>query len=95
MPARAIAAIAAAWQILLALVGPVFDLIDQRRLMRRGAFLWVLAITGKVTAWTLAFASDPAVDAASKAAIIAAVWGPLAILQGAIFKFYDDGRAGG
>ena len=88
-----IAAIAAAWAIINALLGPAFDLVDRYRIMRRGAFVWVLIILGKVSLWTLDFASNAAIANGDKAAIIAAVWTPMAMLQGAIFKFYDDSRS--
>lgn len=88
-----IAAITATWAILRALVAPACELVDQHRIMRRGAFIWVLAITGKVITWTLVFADTSARPGMEVAAIIGAVWAPLAVLQGAIFKFYDDSRS--
>lgn len=70
----------------------VWDWIDRRQIVRRFAFLWMLWITGKVVFWTLDFAHVSVRPGIEVAAIIAAIWAPLATLQGALVKFYDDAQ---
>jgi hypothetical protein len=70
----------------------VWDFIDKRQVIRRLAFVWVLWLTGRVIDWTLDYAWHSNQDGAQIAMVIAAVWTPLAALQGAVFKFYDEGR---
>lgn len=69
-----------------------WDWVDNRQVIRRAAFLWILWLTGKVMNWTLEYAWYSNQDGAHIAAVIAAIWAPLAALQGAIFRFYDEAR---
>jgi hypothetical protein len=69
-----------------------WDFIDKRQVIRRVAFVWVLWLTGKVMAWTMDYGWHSNQTGAEIAMVIAAVWAPLAALQGAVFKFYDEGR---
>ena len=71
----------------------LLDFIDKRRVVRRIAFFFILWVTAYTTQWTLDFASNSTRQGMEVAAIIGAVWAPLAALQAAIFAFYDKGRA--
>ena len=71
----------------------VMDFIDTRAVVRRIAFFWVLWMSAEALTWTLEFAWVSVRPGMEVAAIIAAVWTPLAGLQAAVFKFYDSGRA--
>jgi hypothetical protein len=78
--------------IILCAVTHIWDFVDKRQIIRRGAFLWMLWITAKVVFWTLDFAQVSARPGIEVAAIIAAIWAPLATLQGALVRFYDDAQ---
>lgn len=69
-----------------------WDFIDKRQVIRRAAFVWVLWLTGEAVRWTFDYAWHSNQDGLHIAAVIGAVWTPLAALQGAVFKFYDEGR---
>ena len=70
----------------------IMDFIDQRAVVRRVAFFVVLAITISTILWSREFASTSPRPGMEVAAILAAIWGPLTALQGAIFTFYNTGR---
>lgn len=71
----------------------MFDFIDDRFIVRRFAFFWVMYLTYKILMWSLGYVeANPNKPGLEMAAILGAVWGPMSILQGAVFKFYDDGR---
>ena len=73
-----------------------FDFIDKRQIIRRGAFLWMLWLTGKTMAWTMDYAWHVAgMSGGEIAMVIAAVWVPMTALQGALFKFYDQAQVAG
>lgn len=75
-----------------ATVKRVMDVVDRRQLLRRGAFVWMLYLTTKVTIWTTDFAWQSSRPGLEVAAIIGAIWMPLTALQGALFKFYDQAQ---
>lgn len=80
------------WYAKLALaVTTLWDWLDKRQVLRRVAFVWVLWLTGQFAAWTMDFASHSPRGGVDVAAIIAAVWAPMGLLQAAVFKFYDEG----
>jgi len=68
------------------------DFLDARMVMRRFAFVLVLAMTWRALDWTMSFAATSTRPGMDVAAIIAAVWAPLSTLQGAIFHLYNNGR---
>jgi hypothetical protein len=69
-----------------------WDFVDNRQVIRRAAFVWVLWLTGKTMAWTWDYGWHSNQTGAEIAMVIAAVWTPLAALQGAVFKFYDQAQ---
>lgn len=70
--------------------GNFLDFIDKRQIIRRVAFVWVLWLTGEVVYWTMSFGWYSVRPGLEVAAIIGAIWAPLGVLQGMIFKFYED-----
>lgn len=70
----------------------VMDFIDERAIVRRLAFFWMLWMTGNAFYWTIEFAWTSSRPGMEIAAILAAVWTPLTALQAAVFAFYDKGR---
>lgn len=76
------------------LVHVFFDFLDKRSVFRRTAFVWMMWLTTQGTFWCFDYAASKVfADGAQVAAVIAAVMGPLALLQGAIFKWYSETRA--
>jgi hypothetical protein len=83
----------AGWACRLAVhASQAWDFIDDRQIIRRAAFIWVLWLTGKTMAWTWDYGWHSNQSGAEIAMVIAAVWTPLAALQGAVFKFYDQAQ---
>lgn len=69
------------------------EVLDKGRVFRRIAFIWILVLTSSVFNWAMLMAAAaPAAEAVGVAALIAAVTGPLALLQGAVFKIYSEYR---
>lgn len=71
----------------------VLNFVDERAIVRRIAFFWVLWITGTVIRWSMDFAQTSTRPGMEVAAILAAVWTPMTALQAAVFAFYDRGRS--
>jgi hypothetical protein len=74
------------------IVTAFLDFLDQRMVVRRFAFFWVLWITERCITWTLAFAGSSPRGGMEVAAIIGAIWIPITALQGAVFHLYNNGR---
>jgi len=72
-----------------------WDFIDRRQVIRRCSFLWMLWITSDVISWTVKFLSTTTRPGGEAALMVAAIWTPLAALQGCLFKFYDQAQAAG
>lgn len=69
----------------------LWNFIDNRAVIRRVAFVWVLWMTSIVIYWAMDFADDhPDMDGLKMAAILGAVLTPWSAMQAAIFKFYSD-----
>jgi hypothetical protein len=74
------------------------DFLDNRSVFRRVAFIVVLYGTLAVTDWAMQFARDWLASGKSgveAGAVIVAVTGPFAALQGWVFKLYSETRQGG
>jgi len=70
-----------------------WDFVDNRRIVRRSAFYVMLYITIRTAFWTWEFAAHAGNHTdVGIAAIIAAVWGPITVMQTAVFAFYNSGR---
>ncbi len=73
----------------------VWNFVDNRAVVRRVAFVWVLWMTSEVIYWAMDFAGDhPEMDGLKLAAILGAVLTPWSAMQAAIFKFYSDSTDG-
>ena len=69
----------------------MMNFIDNRAIIRRVAFVWVLWMTTVVIYWAMDFADEhPDMDGLKMAAILGAVLTPWNLMQAAIFKFYSD-----
>lgn len=70
----------------------LFNFIDRRQVIRRAAFVWILWLNGTVMAWTMDYAWHVNMEGGQIAMVIGAIWGPLAVLTGAVIKFYDQAQ---
>lgn len=69
----------------------VWNFIDNRAVIRRVSFLWVLWMTTEVITWAMDFADHHQdMDGLKMAAILGAILTPWSAMQAAIFKFYAD-----
>lgn len=77
--------------VIQAVSATLWNFIDNRAVIRRVAFVWVLWMTSIVIYWAMDFADDhPDMDGLKMAAILGAVLTPWSAMQAAIFKFYSD-----
>ena len=89
---RIVAAIAASQAILVAIVGPLLDFVDNRGVVRRclvGIVAWLLV---DVYLWAKGYSMRPGVNGLELAAVITAMNLPITALTGFIFKMYDTSR---
>lgn len=69
----------------------MWNFVDNRAVIRRIAFIWILWMTSVVIYWAMDFATDhPDLDGLKMAAILGAVLTPWSAMQAAVFKFYSD-----
>jgi hypothetical protein len=68
------------------------DFIDDRHVVRRVAFFVMLYMTYESFTWAMHFAETTEKQGAEVGLIIAAVTGPIALLQKAIVELYNEGR---
>ena len=87
-----LAAIAACQQILVAIVGPLLDFIDRRQIVRRAIVLIVLWQLVDAYLWAKGYAARDGMTGVELAAVIAALTGPVTLLQGFLFRMYDASR---
>ena len=74
----------------------LWDFIDNRAIVRRVSFIFVIYMTYLVLDWAMDFANNnPDMDGLKMGAVLGAVMTPWSIMQAAIFKFYSDDRATG
>lgn len=74
-------------------VGAFWQFIDDRAIVRRIVLFVTLWMTWDSFTWAARFAEHTAKSGMDVAAIVAAVTGPIAALQAAVFKVYSDGRS--
>lgn len=70
-----------------------WDWVDRRCIVRRivlGVTVWMVY---EAFSWAARFASATEKDGAEVGLIIAAVTGPIAVLQGYVFKLYSENRS--
>ena len=67
--------------------------IDEKRVIRRAVLFLMLYWTGTTLAWSIHFAETSLRPGVDVAAILAAIWGPMGLLQGAVFAFYSKARS--
>lgn len=81
----------AAQHILHDAVAAMWNFVDNRAVIRRIAFMWILWMTSVVIFWAMEFADNhPDMDGLKMAAILGAVLTPWSAMQAAVFKFYAD-----
>jgi len=74
-------------------VARFWEWIDARRIDMHAVLVVSLWLTIRVVEWSMDFAgAHPDMDGVRMAAVIGAVLGPWALLQGAMFKFYSESR---
>jgi len=68
-----------------------FDLLDYGRVFRRASFVWVLWLTTETFLWAMNFAGGPTIsEGLDKAALIAAILGPIAGVQAWVMKIFIE-----
>ena len=67
--------------------------VDEKRVIRRAVLFLVLYWTGTTLEWSIHFAEVSARHGTDVATILAAIWGPMGLLQGAVFGFYSRARS--
>ena len=73
------------------IMAALWNFVDNRAVIRRIAFIWILWMTSVVIYWAMDFATDhPDLDGLKMAAILGAVLTPWSAMQAAVFKFYSD-----
>lgn len=78
-------------RVLTVVSATIWNFVDNRAVVRRVAFVWVLWMTSEVIYWAMGFAgAHPEMDGLKLAAILGAVLTPWSAMQAAIFKFYSD-----
>jgi hypothetical protein len=75
--------------VILAGVNPIFDIIDTRKIIRRGVFLGIIGITLYFPFWAMKFAETTQRSGSDISLIIGTIWAPLNVLVGFIFHKYD------
>lgn len=70
----------------------VFELFQKYQLVRRLMMLWTMLLTTHVFLWAIEFVSSTPKAGAEAGLMVAAVTGPLALLQGHVFRLYNDAR---
>ena len=90
--ARIVAGIAAAQAVVVAIVGPLLDFVDQRAIVRRTMVLVVLWMLVDVYLWAKGYAGRAGVSGLELAAVISAMTVPVTVLQAFLFRSYDVGR---
>ena len=70
-------------------VGNFLDFIDQRQIIRRFVLITALWMAVKSAEWTWDFGYYSSRPGLEVAAIIGAMWTPMAALLGMLVKFYD------
>jgi len=73
----------------------IVEAFQKHKVVRRALMLWMMALTTHVFIWAMGF-SDSALTTQRTgidlAAMIGAITGPLALLQGYVFKLYNEAR---
>lgn len=72
--------------------GGIFNFIDQRQIVRRGVIVMMLYQAMDVYIWAKNYALLPGKSGAELGLVIAALTVPVSLLQGFLFKMYDDSR---
>lgn len=83
------------WSVINAFWGGLWVWLHNGFIIRRGALVFSGYLTLRIVEWTGAFiekAHATQMSGVEIAAIIAAIGTPVGLFQGAIFKFYGEGR---
>lgn len=73
-------------------VSALFDFIDRRQIVRRTAFFVLLYMTWESFQWAMHFAETTDKAGAEVGLIVAAVTGPVALLQRSVIDLYNQSR---
>lgn len=71
----------------------MMDFIDARQIIRRSVLALTVLMTWDAYQWAARFAEHTDKTGAEVGLIIAAVTGPISVLQGFVVKVYAEGRA--
>jgi hypothetical protein len=77
---------------LAAAVTAFLDFVDERAVVRRIAFFWMIWITTQTVLWSIDFAATSPRPGGEVAAIIAAILGFISALQAVMIGFYSTAR---
>jgi hypothetical protein len=70
----------------------LMDFVDQHHVVRRIAFFTLLLMTWESFQWAMHFAETTTKSGAEVGLIIAAVTGPVALLQKSVIELYNSAR---
>lgn len=70
----------------------IMDFVDKHHVVRRIAFFVLLFMTWESFQWAMHFAETTTKDGAEVGLIIAAVTGPVALLQKSVIELYNSSR---
>lgn len=79
---------------LLTTLNTFWDWVDQRQIVRRTVLAITVYMTYEAFTWAAHFAEVTDKTGAEVGLIIAAVTGPISLLQGFVVKIYTEGRSG-
>jgi hypothetical protein len=72
--------------------GGLSTLVEKHKLIRRLMMLWMMALTTHIFLWSIEFVTTTTKSGAEVGLMIGAITGPLALLQGHVFKLYNEAR---
>lgn len=81
------------WTLLQVHFKNIWKILDEGRIIRRAVLFLTLYLTYLSINWSINFASSADKTASDIGLIIAAVNGPVAVLQGFVTKFYFEARS--
>jgi hypothetical protein len=78
----------------MAAIDKALDWVNNHSIIRRVVLFITLWMTWEAFHWASQYAYTTKLDGVGTAAVIAAVTGPISVLQGYVFKVYAGGRNG-
>ncbi len=71
----------------------MIELFQKYQIVRRVLVLWMMLLTTYVFWWAIDFATNTTKSGAEVGLMIGAITGPLSLLQGYVFKMYNEARS--